>query len=102
MFAVIKTGGQQFKVRPGDVIRVQKIDMPVDASVNIEHVLMVSDGKDLKIGSPVVANSVVKATVVDQIKDKKVIIFKKKRRHNYRRKTGHRQQLTVLKICSIN
>ena len=101
MFAVIKTGGQQFKVRQDDVIRVQKLDVPVDGTVNIEHVLMVSDGTSLKIGAPFVAGSCVKAIVVDQIKDKKIIVFKKKRRHNYRRKQGHRQQLTVLKICSI-
>jgi large subunit ribosomal protein L21 len=102
MFAVIKTGGQQFKVKKDDIIRVQKLDVPINSEVNIEHVLMVNDGSVLKIGSPVVSGSIVKAIVVDHIKDDKVIIFKKIRRHNYRRKKGHRQPLTVLKICSIN
>lgn len=101
MFAVIKTGGQQFKVRQNDVIRVQKLDLPVDATVDIEHVLMVFDGTSLKIGAPIVTGATIKAIVVDQIKDDKVVIFKKKRRHNYRRKKGHRQPLTILKICSI-
>jgi large subunit ribosomal protein L21 len=102
MFAVIKTGGQQFKVKKDDIIRVQKLDVPINSEVNIEHVLMVNDGSVLKIGSPVVSGSIVKAIVVDHIKDDKVIIFKRIRRHNYRRKKGHRQPLTVLKICSIN
>lgn len=101
MFAVIKTGGQQFKVRQNDVIRVQKLDLPVEAMVDIDHVLMLYDGQSLRIGSPVIQGAVVKAVVIDQMRDKKVIVFKKKRRQNYRRKKGHRQPLTVLKICSI-
>ena len=95
MFAIFKTGGKQYKVQKGEVLSVEKLD--ADKEVVFEEVLMAGD----KVGSPLVAGAKVKAEVVDQIRDDKVIVFKKKRRHNYRRKQGHRQYLTVIKITDI-
>lgn len=97
MFAVIKTGGKQYKVAKNDVILVEKLPAEAGATVTLDEVLMVGD----KIGAPTVAGASVTATVVDQTKGDKVIVFKKKRRQNYRRKKGHRQQLTVLRITDI-
>jgi len=95
MFAIFKTGGKQYKVQKGEVLSVEKLD--ADKEVVFEEVLMVGD----KVGAPLVAGAKVKAEVVDQIRDDKVIVFKKKRRQNYRRKQGHRQYLTVVKITDI-
>jgi large subunit ribosomal protein L21 len=101
MFAVIKTGGKQYTVHENDVLWVEKLDVEPGASVVLDEVLMVGDGKKVTVGKPTIAGATVKATVVEQMRDRKVIIFKKKRRHNYRRKKGHRQNLTVLKIEKI-
>jgi large subunit ribosomal protein L21 len=101
MFAVIKTGGKQYTVHENDVLWVEKLDAEPGASVVLDEVLMVSDGKKVIVGTPTITGATVKATVVEQMRDRKVIIFKKKRRHNYRRKKGHRQHLTVLKIEKI-
>lgn len=95
MFAIFKTGGKQYKVQKGEVLSVEKLD--ADKEVVFEEVLMAGD----KVGTPFVAGAKVKAEVVDQIRDDKVIVFKKKRRQNYRRKQGHRQYLTVIKITDI-
>ncbi|MBR1544784.1 MAG: 50S ribosomal protein L21 [Alphaproteobacteria bacterium] len=95
MFAIFKTGGKQYKVQKGETLTVEKLD--ADKEVVFEEVLMAGD----KVGTPLVAGAKVKAEVVDQIRDEKVIVFKKKRRHNYRRKQGHRQYLTVIKITDI-
>ena len=97
MFAVIKTGGKQYKVAANDVIRVEKLAGEAGETVTLDQVLMVGD----KIGAPTVAGASVTATVVEQTRADKVIIFKKKRRQNYRRKKGHRQELTVLRITDI-
>src|SRR5271154_6292684 len=97
MFAVIKTGGKQYKVAPNDVIRVEKLAGQAGESITLDQVLMVGD----KIGAPTVAGAKVLATVIEQTRAEKVIIFKKKRRQNYRRKKGHRQELTVLRITDI-
>jgi large subunit ribosomal protein L21 len=101
MYAVIKTGGKQYRVSKDDVIRVELLDAKAGASVTLDHVLLVGSEGSAKIGAPTVAGASVKATVVEQIKDDKIIVFKKKRRQNYRRKNGHRQNLTVLKITDI-
>jgi large subunit ribosomal protein L21 len=101
MFAVIKTGGKQYTVRENDVLWVEKLDAEPGASIDLSEVLMVGDGKKLAVGAPTVAGAKVQATVIEQMRDRKVIVFKKKRRHNYRRKKGHRQHLTVLKIGKI-
>ena len=97
MFAVIKTGGKQYKVTQGDVIKVEKLAGTEGSEVIFNEVLAL----DEKIGKPFVKGASVKATVVKQAKDSKVIIFKKKRRQNYRRKNGHRQQVTLVKIADI-
>ena len=97
MFAVIKTGGKQYRVVSGDVIKVEKLEAEAGATIALDQVLMVGD----KIGAPTVAGASVTATVVEQTRADKVIIFKKKRRQNYRRKKGHRQELTVLRITNI-
>lgn len=101
MFAVIKTGGKQYTVHENDVLWVEKLDLEPGASVNLDEVLMVGDGKEVTVGAPIVPGAKVEATVIEQMRDRKVIVFKKKRRHNYRRKKGHRQNLTVLKIEKI-
>ena len=101
MFAVIRTGGKQYKVASGDVIRVERLAGEKGDTLALGEVLMLGDDAGTEIGSPTVAGASVSAEVVDQVKADKVIIFKKKRRHNYRRKRGHRQMLTVLKITGI-
>lgn len=95
MFAIFTTGGKQYKVQKNEVLKVEKLD--AEKNVEFSDVLMV----DGKVGAPFVEGAKVKAEVVDQIRDDKVIVFKKKRRHNYRRKQGHRQYLTVIKITDI-
>lgn len=101
MFAVIKTGGKQYKVRKDDVLVVEKLNGEAGASVDFDSVLMIGDDEKATIGAPVVDGAVVKAEVVEQTRGDKVIIFKKKRRKNHRRKNGHRQDLTVIKITDI-
>ncbi len=101
MFAVIKTGGKQYKVQEGDILNVEKLNMDKDKKVTFDKVLLVEvEGKTL-IGTPFVENALVKAEVIENFKDKKVIIFKKKRRKQYRRTRGHRQELTRIKIEEI-
>lgn len=100
MYAVIKTGGKQYKVASGDIIQVEKLTGEVGDKVSLSEVLMIG-GNQPKIGMPLVKDAVVSAEIVDQFRGEKVIIFKKKRRHNYRRKKGHRQYLTALRITSI-
>ena len=101
MFAVIKSGGKQYKVAKDDVIRVEKLDAEAGASVDFNEVLLVGDDKGQTVGAPLVDGASVAATVLEQMRDRKIIIFKKKRRQNYRRKNGHRQHLTVLRIDEI-
>ncbi|KZD08366.1 50S ribosomal protein L21 [Oceanibaculum pacificum] len=101
MFAVIKTGGKQYKVAKDDVILVEKLIGEAGVSVSFEEVLMVGAEGDLTVGAPMVAGASVAATIVEQTRGDKVIIFKKKRRKNHRRKNGHRQDLTVLRITDI-
>ena len=97
MFAVIRTGSKQYKVTAGDVVKVEKLDAAEGSEVIFDQVLAL----DEKIGKPLVKGASVKATVLKQAKDAKVIIFKKKRRLNYRRKNGHRQQITLVKILDV-
>ena len=97
MYAVIKTGGKQYKVTPGDVLKIEKIAGEEGKEVVFNEVLALGD----TVGTPLVAGASVKATVLKQAKDAKVIIFKKKRRQNYRRKNGHRQQITLVKITDV-
>ena len=101
MFAVIKTGGKQYKVQAGDVLRVEKIDKAEGENIFLDDVLMAFNGREVLVGTPILSGVKGQATVLSQMRDKKVIVFKKKRRHNYRRKKGHRQFLTVLKIENL-
>jgi large subunit ribosomal protein L21 len=102
MYAVIKTGGKQYKVAQDDVIRIERIAGEKGDTVSLGEVLMLGDEAGTVLGAPTIEGASVSATLVDQIKGDKVIIFKKKRRHNYRRKRGHRQLHTVLKITGIS
>lgn len=101
MYAIIKTGGKQYKVAANDVIKVEKIAAQAGDTVKLEEVLMVAGDGAPKVGAPLVEGASVTAEVLEQAKGDKVIVFKKKRRHNYRRKNGHRQNLTVLRIKDI-
>ena len=101
MFAVIRTGGKQYKVASGDVIEVEKLEGEDGSTLTLEEVLRVFDGGNATVGTPLVAGATVTAELVRQARGPKIIIFKKKRRQNYRRKKGHRQDLTVLRITGI-
>jgi len=97
MFAIVRTGGKQYRVAPGDKIVVEKLAGEAGDSIDLTDVLLAGEGADLKS----TAGLIVGAEIVAQAKSDKVTVFKKRRRHNYRRKAGHRQQLTILKIVSI-
>jgi large subunit ribosomal protein L21 len=101
MFAVIKTGGKQYRVAAQDVITIEKLPAEVGASVTFEEVLLVGDDDTATIGAPLIAGASVSGEVVEQTRGDKVRVFKKKRRKNYRRTAGHRQHLTVVKITDI-
>ncbi len=97
MFAIVRTGGKQYRVAPGDKIVVEKLDGNAGDSITLSDVLLAGDGSDLKATDGLT----VAAEIVAQAKADKVVVFKKRRRHNYRRKKGHRQQHTILRIVSI-
>jgi len=101
MFAVIKTGGKQYHVAAGDVVKVEKLEGDVGAVVELSQVLLVGKGADVKVGSPTVAGVRVRVEVIEQGRARKVIAFKKRRRQNSKRTRGHRQQLTSLRIVEI-
>ncbi len=94
-FAIFQTGGKQYRVKVGDIIKVEKLN--ADGKIEFDHVLMVGD----KVGTPVLAGAKVVAEVIEQKRGDKILVFKKKRRQNYRRTHGHRQYITVLKITDI-
>ncbi len=102
MFAVIRTGGKQYRVKPGYILKVEKLDTEAGAVLTFDDVLAVGDEHGSKIGTPTVAGATVTANVIAQDRLKKVIIFKKRRRQNSRRKNGHRQSITVVRIQEIN
>lgn len=101
MYAIIKTGGKQYRVQKDDVFCVEKLEPVEDGSVNIDQVLFASDGNDHKIGTPYIENAVVKCKVVGQIKGPKIVIGKFRRRKASKRKTGHRQKITKLQVLEI-
>jgi large subunit ribosomal protein L21 len=101
MYAVIKTGGKQYKVAKDDKLEVEKIAGEPGASVTLDSVLLLGDGADTTAGTPLIEGASVTAEVVEQKRTKKIIVFKKQRRKNYRRKHGHRQEVTLLKITDI-
>ena len=101
MYAVLTTGGKQYKVSEGDVIYVEKLNAEVDSNVELTEVLAVSNGETLKVGTPVVEGAKVVAKVVAQGKAKKITVFKYKAKKDYRRKNGHRQPYTKIQIEKI-
>jgi large subunit ribosomal protein L21 len=101
MYAIIQTGGKQYKVEEGQVIRVEKLDVEAGETVEFDQVKLVSGDNGLQVGTPTVDGAKVTAEVVDQGKGKKVIIFKYKPKNNFRKKNGHRQPYTAVKINSI-
>lgn len=101
MYAIIRTGGKQYQVESGDRLRVEKLAGNVGDTVDLDDVLMVVDGEEVKVGQPVVEGAKVVAKISEQGKSKKVIIFKKKRRKGYRLRKGHRQNYTSLLIEEI-
>lgn len=101
MYAIINTGGKQYKVQKGDIIDVELVDAQQGAKVEFNQVLFINDGSSVKIGAPTVANSIVTAELVDEVYGPKVVAFKYKKRKNYRRKVGHRQRYSRVKITEI-
>jgi large subunit ribosomal protein L21 len=101
MYAVIRTGGKQYKVQENETLKIEKLDGTQGASVEFEDVLLYSDGETITLGTPKLENVLVKAHIVDQGKGKKTIVFKYKRRKGYRRMKGHRQEYTKVHIDSI-
>lgn len=101
MYAVVKTGGKQYRVAKNDVIIVEKLAADAGSALELDEVLILDDGKETVVGTPLVDGARVAATVLDQTRGDKIIVFKKKRRKDYKRKKGHRQDLTVLRITDI-
>jgi large subunit ribosomal protein L21 len=101
MYAVVKTGGKQYRVTSGDVIKVERLEGEAGGKIEFDQVLMVGNGDKTTVGSPLVSGAKVIAEIIAQDRGPKIIVFKKKRRQNYRRKNGHRQDLTVLRIKDI-
>ncbi len=100
-YAVIETGGQQYAVREGEVHKIAKLEGEAGEKVEFERVLFVNDGGRITVGKPTVEKAKVTAEVLEQTRDKKITVFKFKRRKDYRKKTGHRQDITYVKITSI-
>jgi len=101
MYAVVAAGGKQYKVEEGDILRIEKVSGNIGDALTFDKVLLISDGDNLTIGQPMVEKALVNAQIVEQSKSKKIIVFKYKRRKRYRRKQGHRQFYTAVKIDSI-
>lgn len=101
MYAIIATGGKQYKVSEGDVIRVEKLGVEAGSAYTFDQVLMVG-GDEVKVGEPLVAGATVEASVLEDGKEKKIIVYKYKRKTGYHKKNGHRQQYTAVKIEKIN
>ena len=101
MYAVIVTGGKQYRVKEGDVLSVEKLNIDPGRKAQFDRVLLIEDGDDIQVGTPVLDNAMVLALVLENYKDEKVLIFKKKRRKQYRRTRGHRQPLTKIRIVRI-
>ena len=102
MYAVIKTGGKQYRVQQGDVIFVEKLNAQADEAVTFEEVLLVGDAEQSKVGTPVVEGAKVEGKVLAQVKGKKIVVYKYKAKKNERKKQGHRQPYTKVQIVAIN
>jgi large subunit ribosomal protein L21 len=101
MYAVVKTGGKQYRVSNGDTIKVEKLPGDIGDVVTLDEVLLVADGDNLAVGKPTVDGAAVSAEILDQDRHRKVLVFKYKRRKRYRRKNGHRQPYTALRVIDI-
>ncbi|HEY8350957.1 MAG TPA: 50S ribosomal protein L21 [Sphingomonadales bacterium] len=101
MFAVVKTGGKQYRVAVNDVIEVEKLPGEAGATIEFPEVLMVGNDQGVKVGTPLLSGVPVTGEILEQTRGEKILIFKKKRRHHYRRRGGHRQELTVVRITGI-
>jgi len=101
MYAVVNTGGKQYKVQEGDTFRFEKLPGNVGEKISFDKIMMLSDGKEVKIGMPLLEGVTVQGHIVEQDRAKKIIVFKYKRRKRYRRKQGHRQSYTAVKIDNI-
>lgn len=101
-YAIVETGGKQYRVKVGDVLSVEKLDGEAGSAVKLDRVLLVGGSDDVKIGTPVVDGASVDATIADHYRGEKIVVFKYKPKKNYRRRTGHRQSLTRLQITGIN
>ena len=102
MYAVVTTGGKQYRVQKGETLKIEKISGDIGSQVDFDQILMVSDGDRVEVGQPLVENAVVHGRIVEQGKLKKILVFKYKRRKRYRRKQGHRQQFTAVRIDDIS
>ena len=101
MYAIVDSGGKQYKVQEGEILKVEKLSGEVGNKVSFDKILMFSDGENVNIGTPILEDVAVNGHIVEQGKAKKIIVFKYKRRKRYRRKRGHRKQFTAVKIDSI-
>lgn len=101
MYAVVSTGGKQYKVQKGETLRIEKIPGEVGGKVTLDKVLLVADGENIHVGQPMIEKAAVQASIVEQDKAKKILVFKYKRRKRYRRKAGHRQPYTAIRIDGI-
>ncbi|MEA1961089.1 MAG: 50S ribosomal protein L21 [Bacillota bacterium] len=101
MYAIVQTGGKQYKVAVGDILNVEKLDAVAGDKLTLDQVLMVKDEDGVKVGSPIVEGAKITVEVIEQGRGKKITVFKYKKRKNYRRKQGHRQAYTKLKVEKI-
>ncbi len=101
MYAVIQTGGKQYRVEPGRTLRVEKLEGEAGSQISFDNVLLVANGDTINVGAPTVAGAKVTGEIMEQGRDKKVIVFHLRRRKAYRRKNGHRQAFTAVKITAI-
>ncbi len=101
MYAVVKTGGKQYRVAKDDVITIEKLSADAGDTVTLDKVLMIGDGDNVTIGAPFIDGAAVAGEIVEQKRDKKIVVFKKRRRQNYRRKKGHRQHITLMRVTDI-
>ena len=101
MYAVIKSGGKQYRVAPGQTIRLEKVTGEVGAKIELGNILLVENDGNVQVGSPLIANAKIEATVVEHDRAKKILVFKKKRKKQYRRTQGHRQDYTAVRIDNI-
>ncbi|NKB25394.1 MAG: 50S ribosomal protein L21 [Kiritimatiellae bacterium] len=100
-YAVIQTGGKQYRVEKGNVLTIERLDIEAGQEIRLDRILAISDGKDLMLGTPQVKNAKILAKVIEHLRGSKVVSFKKKRRKGYKRKVGHRQELTKIEIQDL-